>query len=29
MEATGKDGVIEITIPKTEDKQPKRIEVTH
>jgi HSP20 family protein len=29
IEATGKDGVIEITIPKTADKQPKRIEVTH
>jgi HSP20 family protein len=29
IEAKGKDGVIEITIPKTEDKQPKRIEVTH
>lgn len=29
IEAKGKDGVIEITIPKTEDRQPKRIEVTH
>ncbi len=29
VEAPGKDGVIEITIPKTEDKKPKRIEVTH
>ena len=29
VHATGKDGVIEITIPKTTDKQPKRIEVTH
>jgi HSP20 family protein len=27
--ATGKDGVIEVTIPKTAEKQPKRIEVTH
>ncbi|MBT3057368.1 MAG: Hsp20/alpha crystallin family protein [gamma proteobacterium symbiont of Ctena orbiculata] len=29
VEATGKDGVIEVIIPKTEGKQPKRIEVTH
>ena len=29
IEATGNDGVIEITIPKTEGKQPKRIEVKH
>jgi HSP20 family protein len=29
IEAIGKDGVITITIPKTEEKKPKRIEVTH
>jgi HSP20 family protein len=30
IEATGKDGVLEITIPKTTtEKQAKRIEVTH
>ncbi|MEW8508683.1 MAG: Hsp20/alpha crystallin family protein [Candidatus Thiodiazotropha sp.] len=29
VEANGKDGVIEVIIPKTEGKQPKRIEVTH
>jgi HSP20 family protein len=29
VQATGKDGVIEIIIPKTEDRLPKRIEVTH
>jgi HSP20 family protein len=29
VHASGKDGVIEITIPKTAEKQAKRIEVTH
>jgi HSP20 family protein len=29
VQATGKDGVIEVIIPKTAEKQPKRIEVTH
>jgi HSP20 family protein len=29
VQASGKDGVIEIIIPKTTEKQPKRIEVTH
>ncbi|MEW8047810.1 MAG: Hsp20 family protein, partial [Candidatus Thiodiazotropha sp.] len=29
VEASGKDGVIEVIIPKTQEKQPKRIEVTH
>ncbi|MES9832930.1 MAG: Hsp20/alpha crystallin family protein [Candidatus Thiodiazotropha sp. LLP2] len=29
IEASGNDGVIEITIPKTEEKHPKRIEVKH
>jgi HSP20 family protein len=29
VEASGKDGVIEIIIPKIPEKQPKRIEVTH
>ncbi|MEJ2609207.1 MAG: Hsp20/alpha crystallin family protein [Candidatus Thiodiazotropha sp.] len=29
IHATGQDGVIEITIPKTKGALPKRIEVTH
>jgi HSP20 family protein len=29
VEAKGQDGVIEVIIPKTAEKQPKRIEVTH
>jgi HSP20 family protein len=29
VEASGKDGVIEVIIPKTQEKQPKRIAVTH
>lgn len=29
IEATGKDGVLEVTIPKTAEKHSKRIEVTH
>jgi HSP20 family protein len=29
VQASGKDGVIEIIIPKTQEKQPKRIEVAH
>ncbi|MES9823745.1 MAG: Hsp20/alpha crystallin family protein [Candidatus Thiodiazotropha endolucinida] len=29
VEASGKDGVIEVIIPKTQEKQPKRIEVSH
>lgn len=29
VQASGKDGVIEVIIPKTREKQPKRIEVTH
>ncbi|MCU7906473.1 MAG: Hsp20/alpha crystallin family protein [Candidatus Thiodiazotropha sp. (ex Epidulcina cf. delphinae)] len=29
VEATGKDGVIEVIIPKSAEKLPKRIEVTH
>ncbi|MCU7932358.1 MAG: Hsp20/alpha crystallin family protein [Candidatus Thiodiazotropha sp. (ex Codakia rugifera)] len=29
VQATGKDGVIEVIIPKTKEKQSKRIEVTH
>ena len=29
VQATGKDGVIEVIIPKTPEKQPKRIEVAH
>ena len=29
VKAAGKDGVLEVVIPKTEEKQTKRIEVTH
>jgi HSP20 family protein len=29
IEATGKDGVLEVTIPKSAEKHSKRIEVTH
>lgn len=29
IEAAGKDGVLEVTIPKTAEKHTKRIEVTH
>ena len=29
IEATGKDGVLEVTIPKTAERHSKRIEVTH
>jgi HSP20 family protein len=29
IQATGKDGVLEVIIPKTAEKQTKRIEVTH
>ncbi|MEJ2590859.1 MAG: Hsp20/alpha crystallin family protein [Candidatus Thiodiazotropha sp.] len=29
IQATGKDGVLEVVIPKTAEKQAKRIEVTH
>ncbi|MCU7845468.1 MAG: Hsp20/alpha crystallin family protein [Candidatus Thiodiazotropha sp. (ex Monitilora ramsayi)] len=29
VEAKGKDGVLEVTIPKTEEKQTKRIAVAH
>ncbi len=29
IQATGKDGVLEVTIPKSAEKQTKRIEVTH
>jgi len=29
VQATGKDGVLEVVIPKTAEKHPKRIEVTH
>ena len=29
VQATGKDGVLEVVIPKTAEKQAKRIEVTH
>jgi len=29
IQATGKDGVLEVIIPKTAEKQAKRIEVTH
>ncbi|MEJ2453842.1 MAG: Hsp20/alpha crystallin family protein [Candidatus Thiodiazotropha sp.] len=29
IQATGKDGVLEVTIPKTAEKHSKRIEVTH
>ena len=29
VEAKGMDGVLEVTIPKTEEKQTKRIEVAH